>query len=112
MQPTPCAHCAMNFMQHTIGPDMPKLCNNCLEREKLRNPKKDNEMSENIISLLIECPAEVHKEIEEYCMNNGMSLSAYFLSIHQAFKDSCEIPSEEIADDSVSEKKTTSKKQK
>ena len=37
---------------------------------------------ENIINIQIKCPIKVHNEIEEHCINHGITLTKYFLNIH------------------------------
>jgi hypothetical protein len=64
---------------------MPKLCNNCLVREENRKPTKKETM-ESTIDIKITAPVHIHNEIEEYCINNGMNLSQYFLSLHDTSK--------------------------
>lgn len=72
-------------MRPIPDPLAPKLCNNCLVREEKRNPPKKESM-EDIINIQIKCPLAIHNEIEEYCINNGMTLSKYFLSLHETTK--------------------------
>lgn len=94
MPPIPCAHCGSNFMRPTNDPEAPKLCNNCLVREEKRNPTKKENM-EATIDIKICTPVHIHNEIEEYCINNGINLSQYFLSLHETFKTKNEeLPSE------------------
>ena len=85
MSPIPCAHCGANFMRPTPDPEAPKLCNNCLVREEKRNPTKKEPM-EQTIDIKITCPIKIHNEIEEHCINNGITLSKYLLSLHETFK--------------------------
>jgi hypothetical protein len=54
-------------------------------REEKRNPPKKESM-ENIINIQISCPVTIHNEIEELCINKGMTLSKYFLSLHENTK--------------------------
>ena len=82
MHPVPCSHCGNNFMRPTIDPEAPKLCNNCSVREEKRNPKKVDKMTK--IGILIQCPQDVHVEIEELCINRGIDLTKYFLDLHHA----------------------------
>jgi hypothetical protein len=79
--PMPCAHCGMNFMFHNLDKEASKLCNNCVVREDLRTNKKKGNMQKNI-NILISCPEQDQKEIEEYCMQNGIDYSRYFLELH------------------------------
>lgn len=82
MHPIPCSHCGGNFMRPTPDPEAPKLCNNCLLREEKRNPTKKENM-ESTIDIKISCPISMHNEIEEYCINNGISLTNYFIDLHK-----------------------------
>lgn len=83
MPPTPCAHCGNNFMMNVNDAEALKLCNNCMYKEQKKNPKKGNDM-ENV-GILIQCPKKIQVEIEEYCINNGMDFSKYFLDLHANF---------------------------
>ena len=85
MNPIPCAHCATNFMRKTNDPEAPKLCNNCLVREEIRNPSKIKKVE--TMDILIKCPIEIQAEIEEYCINQGIDFSKYFISLHQTSMD-------------------------
>jgi hypothetical protein len=112
MNPIPCAHCGNNFMRPTIDPEAPKLCNNCLIREEKRNPPKKENM-EQTIDIKIKCPISVHNYIEEYCLNNGIDLTKYFLSLHESFKQVQEMENpSEIEESQVSESKSSSHKSK
>lgn len=84
MQPIPCAHCGINFMRQTPDPEAPKLCNSCILREERRVPTKKDMMK--TIDIVIKCPVAIQAEIEEYCINNGMDFSKYFLSLHEKIK--------------------------
>ena len=87
MNPIPCSHCAVNFMRKSIDPEAPKLCNSCVIRENIRCSeinKKGKKMDENNVNILIECPKEIQKEIEEICLNNNLTFSTYFLQLHNA----------------------------
>lgn len=104
MSPLPCAHCSMNFMRTNLDPDAPKLCNNCIVREELRNPKKGEQME--TVEILIKCPKEIHAQIEEFCMSRGKDYSKYFLNLHKEFtKTLVEEPKEEVLEESISKKK-------
>lgn len=83
MQPIPCAHCGNNFMRHTLDPEAPKLCNNCIVKENLRNPKKEKPMQ--TVDVLIKCPPQVQAEIEEHCITVGIDFTKYFLNLHDKF---------------------------
>ncbi len=84
MSPIPCSHCGNNFMRHTIDPEAPKLCNSCDLREKTRT--KGNKMETQTVGILIQAPKETQIEIEEYCINQGIDFSKYFLILHENFK--------------------------
>ena len=83
MPPIPCAHCGNNFMKHTNDPEL-KLCNNCTVRENLRSPKGTKMDSSNIVEILIRFPKQTQIEVEEICINEGISFSEYFLNLHNA----------------------------
>lgn len=83
MSPIPCAHCGHNFMRPTVDPEAPKLCNNCLLRENLRKPKE--KQMKDTVGILIECPRPTQIDIEEFCLNQGVNFSQYFLKLHQEF---------------------------
>jgi len=81
MSPIPCAHCGTNFMRRDLDPEAAKICNNCTVREQTRisnQGKKD--MSK--VQLLIEVDRPTQIEIEEICLNEGVSLSEYVLKLH------------------------------
>lgn len=80
MHPVPCNHCGNNFMRPTLDPEAPRLCNNCTIREEKRNPKQVNTME--TVDILITCPRQVQINIEEYCINQGIDFSKYFLGLH------------------------------
>ena len=88
MQPIPCAHCGFNFMRQTIDPEAPKLCHNCALREERRSPTKKETMK--TIDVVIKLPVGIQAEIEEYCINQGMDFSKYFLSLHHFFAENSE----------------------
>jgi hypothetical protein len=89
-QPIPCAHCGTNFMRRSIDPEAPRLCNNCDLKVARAKPKGDLKM-ENV-KILIDCTRKVQIEVEEYCVNMGMSISDYFVSLHDAFQASYDDP--------------------
>ena len=76
--PIPCAHCGVNFMRHNLSPDYPKICNSCMLKEKQH--KKGNVENMNMVKLLVEVDRQTQVEIEEICINEGIS---------QAFTFSC-----------------------
>ncbi len=86
MHPVPCAHCGNNFMRRSLDPETPRLCNNCLVREEKRNPKKEKDMHP-VVKILIECPIESHKSIEEECINRGINMTDYFMGLHYEMKE-------------------------
>lgn len=71
-------------MRPTLDPDAPKLCNNCLVREEKRTKKMEN--TEKEIHIQISCSLKTHNEIEELCINRGITLSKYFISLHEDSK--------------------------
>lgn len=85
MSPKPCRHCGINFMSQSQN-SIENLCNNCVLKDQIRNPKnKENKMSE--ISILIKIPFEKQKKIEEICIEQGIDYSKYFLDLHDAAGD-------------------------
>ena len=82
MPPMPCGHCGLNYMRQTPDPETPNLCNCCLIKENIRNPQF-KECMEPKIDIKITCPIKTHNEIEEFCINQGITLSAYFLQLHR-----------------------------
>lgn len=84
MQPIPCAHCGNNFMRTTIDPEAPRLCNSCDLRENIRNPKKEIKM--DTIDIVITVSKQDQIEIEEFCINEGLDFSEYFMNLHEKFK--------------------------
>lgn len=88
MHPIPCAHCGQNFMRHTLSQFSNNLCHNCLLREEKRNPKKEEFMETDTIDILIKCPRNIQKEMEEYCIKQGFDFSTYFLQMYHFFNAS------------------------
>lgn len=84
MQPIPCSHCGFNFMRQTTDPEAPRLCHSCKIREEKRSPTKKETMK--TIDIVIKCPVLIQAEIEEYCMNNGMDFTRYFLNLYETDK--------------------------
>ena len=82
MHPIPCSHCGNNFMRQTTDPEAPKLCNNCVVREHIRNPTKDKFME--VVDILITCTRKEQIEIEEICINEGIGFTQYFLQMHHS----------------------------
>lgn len=39
------------------------------------------------VDILIKCPRQVQIDIEEYCINQGIDFSRYFLELHHAKQD-------------------------
>jgi hypothetical protein len=62
--------------------DERKLCNSCLLREEKRTITKEDKMS-GTIDILIKCPIEEQRKIEEICMNQGIDFTKYFLDLHR-----------------------------
>lgn len=81
--PIPCQHCGVNFMPHDVHPDDLKLCNNCVIKENIRNPKKEKSMQDDNIVILINCPRKDHADIEEACIRTGVTLSEFFMTLYQ-----------------------------
>lgn len=67
-------------MQSTIDPESNKLCNNCVIREERRAPKEKEKM--DTIEILVKCPNNIYRDIEEVCINNGTNPSDYLLTLH------------------------------
>lgn len=82
LPPIPCMHCGVNFMRTTTNPEAPRLCNNCLLKENIRNPRKEDNMEETTVQILITCPRQDQIDIEEICINQGIDFSRYFLELH------------------------------
>lgn len=107
MNPIPCSHCGNNFMRQTTDPEAPKLCNNCVVREHIRNPTKEKFMQ--VVDILITCSREEQIEIEEICINEGINFSRYFLQLHYASQESIRIMKEcsnEKVEEEIQEFKT------
>lgn len=83
MPPIPCAHCGLNFMKSTHNQETTNLCNNCIVRENVRTKKVENT---DQVKITINCSRQMQIEIEEYCINKGVSFDAYFQSLHEATK--------------------------
>lgn len=81
-----CKFCGINFMQHSTIIEIidKQLCNTCLYREEIKNSKKKEIMSETI-NMIITIPKKMHAEIEEFCMNKGISFSEYFLELDHIY---------------------------
>src|ERR1700675_1480916 len=76
---TPCCQCGMNYMK-SIETTGANLCNCCVVKEERRNPKRGNEM--DTIDILIKCPKEIQKAIEEECIRDGFDFFKYFINLH------------------------------
>jgi hypothetical protein len=61
-------------------------------REQQRNPKGEKKMQ--TIDILIKVPQAEYVDIEEYCINNGIDVTKYFLSLHDTFKSKTDAYSE------------------
>lgn len=84
MPPKPCAHCGLNFFKSTHELITTNLCNNCLNKSQ-KNPNNEVIMTNlDIVSILIELPLKMQIEIEELCINEGISFSKYFINLHEA----------------------------
>ena len=80
--PTPCAHCGTMFMPIKLGDDATTICNNCQVRE---NSKKNiGEKSMSIIKIMLDCPQSEYAKIEELAINEGISISEYFMKLHRS----------------------------
>lgn len=82
-QPIPCAQCGTNFMRHNLDPEFPKLCNNCLYKAQQNQPKGEKKSMADM-KILIEVDRQTNIEIEEKCMNEGITISEYFMRLHRA----------------------------
>lgn len=106
MHPVPCNHCGNNFMRPTIDPEAPRLCNNCTVREEKRNQKQVNTVE--TVDILITCPRQVQINIEEYCINQGIDFSKYFLGLHYE-KVGKEVSEEFLKEDKIEPLQPTEK---
>ena len=83
----PCPHCGVNFMRRNTDCTQCEVCNNCTVREQIRNPKKAPPME--TVDILIKVSSKDYKQIEECCINKGLSFTQYFMDYHlPAKKDS------------------------
>lgn len=80
MNPIPCHACGFNFMRHTREEI---YCNNCRDKNI---PKKENPKMDTDPKILITIPTEVQIDIEEICINEGISFSGYFLNLYRESK--------------------------
>ena len=87
MAPKPCNHCGNNFMIDKNDPACPTLCTSCILQEKNRAKNKGNQMENDTIGILIQCPRATQIEIEEICINQGVDFSKYLLGLHNASKN-------------------------
>lgn len=76
MSPTVCIYCGINFMKKF---DEDKVCNNCCRRFTPTNVRVTS--VKRTVKAQIEIPEDLYKKIEEYCINEGISLSTYFLGL-------------------------------
>ena len=81
--PIPCAHCGTNFMRRDLNPESPKLCNTCELKEKNKPKPKEKNMTE--VQMLITIDRKTQIEIEEHCVNHGISISTYVMTLHRTF---------------------------
>ena len=107
MQPIPCAHCGTNFMRKTVNPEDEKLCNNCSHKESQRKiPKEGKSMS---VQLLVEVDRQTQIEIEEICLNEGLTLGQYVVNLHKKSQYSPAAMVQEMVEETLSEKPYTKK---
>jgi hypothetical protein len=78
--PIPCAQCGVNFMRHNLDPEIPKLCNTCDYRTNINKQKGEIPMS--TIKMNVEFDQKISAQIEEICINEGITISEYFLRMH------------------------------
>ena len=76
MNPIPCNHCGYNFMRKTLDPEAPRLCDACQLTENRRTKKTESDMT--TVDILVKCPQDIYKKLEEHCMTNGVSILEYF----------------------------------
>lgn len=82
MSPTVCMYCGLNFMKKF---DEDNVCNNCCRRFTPANVTPSIP-TKRTVKAQIEMPDEIYKKIEEYCINEGISFSTYFLGLSHYFK--------------------------
>jgi len=75
MHPVPCQNCGTLFMKHNPNDPESKNCNNCV---------KKGEKAMTGVQMLITVSPKEQVEIEEYCVNAGVSISDYFLDLHRS----------------------------
>lgn len=84
MTPIPCIYCGINFMKRF---EEDRVCNNCsLRFSKVNIPQPASIPNKGSVKTQIEIPDQLYKQIEEYCINEGISLSEYFLGLSHYFK--------------------------
>ena len=88
-------------MRKSTEPDIVRLCNSCEVRENQRNPKEEKMKT---IDILIKVPQSEYIDIEEYCINNGIDVTKYFISLHQTLKEKTDTYSEPKYEPKVEEK--------
>jgi hypothetical protein len=86
ISPIPCCQCGNLYMRKDLTLDVPRLCNNCeyaeLKKQATKlKPVKNSK--EGCVTIEIECDHQMAAEIEEYCMNYGISFSEYFIKVHK-----------------------------
>lgn len=81
MYPQSCKFCGMLFMNPNPSDIDLKLCNNCTNKEifKMENTIT---MPSGGTQLLIQVNHIHQVEIEEICMNRGLTLSEYLIGLH------------------------------
>jgi hypothetical protein len=81
--PVPCAQCGNLFMRQDLTLDKPRLCNNCeYGSMKKLGTKLVPVPDSNKMTLAIVCDRQMAIEIEEICMNEGISIDKYFERLH------------------------------
>lgn len=93
MTPIPCIYCGINFMKRV---EEDRVCNNCsLRFSKVNVSQSPSISNKSTVKAQIEMPDQLYKQIEEYCINEGISLSTYFLGLSHYFKGKENIEREE-----------------
>lgn len=98
MLPKNCLNCGFLFMPHNPKIDI-KYCNNCISKYEKKEEKKSVETK-----MLITLTSRQAIEIEEICINDGITISEYFSKLHESTKP--------LNENEYEEKKTTKKKEK
>lgn len=86
MNPLNCMNCGTLFMRHGPLDKDRKHCNNCEKKEAKMSGAK----------ILIEVSHAQQVQIEELWMNEGLSMSEYFMRLHEAnTQKGCTVKQEE-----------------